>query len=94
MGLSDRVTDEEANDDDSSCHDNEKDEGIESLYDLENYDNDKGVQKIPKYPSRIIFTPSSVQVSPCLELAWVTVSLVWPTLLLMRTTLTSPSRVW
>ena len=54
MGLSDRVTldvgsgDEEANDDDSSCHDNEKDEGIESLYDLENYDNDKGVQKIPK----------------------------------------------
>ncbi|XP_064386445.1 periodic tryptophan protein 1 homolog [Halichondria panicea] len=48
MGLSDRVTldvgsgDEEANDDDSSCHDNEKDEGIESLYDLENYDNDKG----------------------------------------------------
>ena len=94
MGLSDTVTldvgsgDDDADTDGNSFHENETDEGIESLYNLENYDDDKG----KNYPRaiRYVFTPlhSTVQVSPCLGLAWVTVSLVWPTLLPMKTTLT------
>lgn len=49
MGVSDdepflEPEDDEASASDDSCHANDDEEGIESIYDLENYDSDKGDQ--------------------------------------------------